>query len=139
MKRLICVACALGLLGLAAVAGNPAAADDNEPPSIKEVMQKLHKGAKSPLSQLKAALKSDSPDWSSVQDTTKDFVILGASLAKNEAPKGEQADFEKLADAYFQNSKKMDDAAKQKDLEATRTTFGKVATSCMACHKAHKP
>src|SRR5689334_23092560 len=98
----------LGPLGTAALATGRA--QDEKTPTIKEVMTRLHKGARSPLAQLKAQLKQARPPWKQVQDETKDFVILGASLAKNEPPKGDPASWKKLADAYFDNAKTLDDS-----------------------------
>ena len=132
MKRLVCMASALAILVLAAGAG----AED--PPSIKEVMSKLHKGANAPLAKLKTALKSESPDWNAVQDLSKDFVILGAALSKNDPPRGEKADFVKLADAYYQNAKALDDAAKAEDKAKAQAALKKIGASCKACHSAHK-
>ena len=129
---------ALAALAIVGLALATAGAKDDEVPSIKEVMQKLHKGAKSPLAAIKKSLADDSPDWKDLQDKTKDFVILGAALAKNEPPKGEFESWKKLADGYFEDSKDLDDAAKEEDLKATRDAFKEVSGSCMACHKAHK-
>ena len=58
MKKLACVASVLAVLA----ASSLAATDDQESPTIKDVMQKLHMGADSPLAKLKTALKADSPD-----------------------------------------------------------------------------
>ena len=135
MKNVVCMATVLLVVATVACL----AAGDEKTATIKEVMQKLHKGANSPLAKLKTAIKSDSPDWKAIQDTTKDFVILGAAMAKNDPPRGEKADFKKLADAYYENSKAMDDAAKKEDKSKAQAAFAKVSTSCMACHKAHKP
>ena len=129
----------LTVLAVSCLATIAVGADDKKTPTIKEVMSKLHKGAKSPLAKLKTALKAESPDWKSIQDSTKDFVILGAALAKNDPPKGEKHAYKKLADSYFEQSKAMDDAAKKEDKAAANAAFTKVSTSCMACHKAHKP
>jgi cytochrome c556 len=119
---------------LAFLAG--AAADDT--PSIKQIMGKLHKGATAPLAKLKTALKSDSPDWKAVQDLSKDFVILGASLSKNDPPRGEKADFEKLANAYYENAKDLDTAAKAEDKAKAPAALNKIGASCKVCHTAHK-
>lgn len=135
MKALATAASSLAIL----VASGLAGADDEQTPTIKEVMQKLHKGADSPLARLKAALKADEPDWEGIQDATKDFVILGAAMAKNDPPKGDKAGYEELAEAYYESSKKMDDAAKAEDKAAAQAAFAKVAGSCMACHRAHRP
>jgi hypothetical protein len=99
MKRLVCLASALALLAASALAARRAGADDEKTPTIKEVMGKLHKGANSPLAKVKKALKAETPPWKEIQDQSKDFVILGASLAKNEPPRGEKEDFKKLAEA----------------------------------------
>jgi hypothetical protein len=135
MKNVTCCAAVAALV----VSSGLVAAQGEKTPTTKEVMRKLHKGANSPLAKLKVAMKSDSPDWTSVQNTTKEFVTLGAAMAKNEPTKGEAASFKKLADAYYENSKAMDTAAKDEDKPKTQAALTKVSTSCMACHKAHKP
>ena len=65
MKR---IACMTGVLAMviagALVTGRAGAGDDAA--SIKDLMGKLHKGAKAPLNQVKAQLKSDSPDWAAI-------------------------------------------------------------------------
>jgi mono/diheme cytochrome c family protein len=111
---------------------------DAEMPTIKDVMNKLHKGAKSPLAQLKGELASASPDWPKIQKETKDFVILGASLAKNDPPKGDKGSWKTLADGYFADAKALDDAANAKDLASAQAAHKKLATSCKSCHGAHK-
>jgi cytochrome c556 len=116
----------------------PAGAQDDKAPTIKEVMAKLHKGANAPLGQVKKDLQADKPDWKEVQKLTKDFVILGAALAKNDPPKGEKGSWERLAKSYFDDSKTMDDAATKEDKAGTLAAQGKLAGSCMACHKAHR-
>lgn len=137
-RRIAATAASLMSLLVLGAALPTADAEDTTVPTIKKAMQVLHKGANSPLATLKKSLASDSPNWKQVQDKTKDFVILGASLAKNDPPKGEKASWTKLADSYFSHSKAMDDAAKKEDLKGTRDAFKTLSTSCMACHKAHK-
>jgi hypothetical protein len=137
MKRLA-TAAGMILVTLGLFAAVSAVAEDEKTPTIKEVMGKLHKGANAPIAKLKTALKSDSPDWDSIQKTTKDFVILGAALAKNDPPKGEAASWKKQADTYFANAKALDDAASDKDLAAARAAHQKLSASCKACHSAHK-
>src|SRR5437899_2533849 len=77
---------AAGPVVLLASASLLAVAQDDKAPTIKQVMGKLHKGAKAPIAQLKTQLSAPSPNWESIQKTTKDFVILGAALAKNDPP-----------------------------------------------------
>src|SRR4051812_42429824 len=123
---------------LVASASLIAGAQDDKTPTIKEVMGKLHKGAQSPLAKLKTQLGSSSPDWDTIQKTTKDFVILGAALAKNDPPKGGKESWQKLADAYFQDAKALDDAAKAKDAAAAQAAHKRLQASCKSCHGAHK-
>jgi len=136
MTRWQTVAVVLGLLALAAA--GPAAAPDQKTPTIKQVMDKLHKGANPPIARLRKELQADEPDWAAIQKTTKDFVILGAALAKNEPPKGNKESWARLAKQYFDYAKAMDDAAEQKDKAATLAAHAKLRGSCAACHRAHK-
>jgi cytochrome c556 len=138
MKRLVCLVSTLAVVALVAGAGAGAGAGADDPPSIKDVMDKLHKGANAPLAKLKAALKSDAPDWKSVQDLTKDFVVFGAALGKNDPPRGDKAAYDKLANAYYENAKSLDDAAKAEDTAKAKAALNKIGASCKACHTAHK-
>ena len=138
MKYLVCGASMLALLATVVLAGRPADAVDDETPTIKQVMDKLHKGTNSPLAQLKRALKSDAPDWDKIQKTSKDFVILGAALGKNEPPRGKVESFKTFANAYYTNAKALDDAAQKEDKTAAQRALNKLSTSCKSCHTAHK-
>jgi cytochrome c556 len=137
MKRVICAACASVLFVAATVV--PAIGRDDKTPTVKEVMGKLNKGNKAPLAQLKTLLKAKTPDWKKIQDSTKEFADLGPTLSKNEPPKGDPAQFKKLAEVYGADCKDLDDAAKKEDLATTKGAFVKVTGSCMKCHTAHRP
>jgi cytochrome c556 len=139
MKRLVCMASVMAVLAASAFATGRARAFDDETPTIKDVMGKLHKGANSPLAQLKKSFQDGSPKWKDVQGLTKEFATLGAALPKDEAPLGEKDDYKKLATAYSDNAKALDDAAKKEDLAGAQAAFGKISTSCMPCHKTHRP
>lgn len=112
--------------------------EDEKVPSIKEVMKKLHAGQRSPLAKLKGQLSADSPQWDEIEKTSKDFVILGAALAKNTPPRGEKAGWKKLSDRYFDDAKALDDAAKAHDKAAASAAQKRLGASCKACHTAHK-
>ena len=88
---------------------------DDSTPSYQGDHGQAAQGGQRPPAKLKTALKSDTPDWKDVQDLSKDFVSLGAGLAKNEPPRGDKSAFEKRADAYYQYAKALDDAAKAED------------------------
>ena len=134
MKRLTCIMSLLAVLSLPAQA-----ARDDETPTIKQVMQKLHKGANTPLARLKKALAAGSPDWAAILKGTKQFKTLGAALPKNEPPRGDKEGYLKLANAYYQNAKATDEAANNKDKIKAASAFAKLSNSCAACHKAHRP
>jgi cytochrome c556 len=129
---------ALGVVGLAVLAAGRAGAQDGKTPAIKDVMDKLHKGAKSPLAQLKAQLKAESPDWSEVQKLSKEFVEYGSALPKNTPPRGDVDDFKKLATTYYENAKAIDAAARKEDKKAAQAAFSKLSSLCKTCHAAHK-
>ena len=131
IKRTVCVASVLAVLLIAAGA-------DDSPPSIKAIMGRLHKGANAPLAKLKTALKRDTPDWKEVKDLTEDFVKLGAGLAKNKPPKGDNSAYLKRADAYYEYAKSLNDAAKAEDKAKAQAALNKIGASCKACHSAHK-
>jgi hypothetical protein len=118
------------------VTGQAGAGD--EASSIKDIMGKLHKGAKAPLTQLKTKLKSESPDWPAIQGETKEMVLFGSSLAKFDPPRGDAQAYKALAGNYYTNAKALDQAAQIKDLPATKAAFGRISASCKACHSAHK-
>jgi cytochrome c556 len=132
MKRLVCLASAAMVMVVFVGAG----AED--PPSIKTVMDKLHKGANSPLAKLKTALKAESPDWKQVQDLAKEFATYGPALAKNDPPAGDKANFDKLATAYADQATALESAAKEENKAKAKAALGKIGASCKACHTAHK-
>jgi cytochrome c556 len=139
MKRLSFVALVLGLGVLSGPANRWARSDDEKTPTIKEVMQKLHKGPKAELSKLKKDLAADSLDWSDIKEKAKEIETYGAALPKNDPPKGAKDDWKKLADSYVESAKKLNASAKKEDKEGVTAAFGKLSTSCAACHKSHKP
>ena len=140
MRPLFCAASMLAFMALASLAAGSAGAsdDDEETASIKTVMEKLHKGGKSPLANLKTALKANSPDWESVQKEAKLFKKYGDALPKNDPPKGKKADYEKLAKAFAANAKTLDDSAERENLKGARDALKKIQNSCSACHKSHR-
>ncbi len=139
MKKLMCVVLVLSLLTLTGLVSRFAKSDDEKTPTIKEVMQKLHKGPNAALAKLKKDLAADSLDWKDIQEKAKDFETYGAALPKNDPPRGEKEGWKKLADSYYENAKKLNAAAKQEDKDGVQGAFSKISKACAACHKAHKP
>ncbi len=140
MRPLFCVVGVLMVLLMAALVSGPVgASSDNETPSIKKVMKTLHNGKNAPINKLKAALKGDSPDWAAVQKEAKLFATFGAALPKNDPPRGGKASYEKLAKAYASAAESLGESAEKEDLKGSRDAFKKISTSCMPCHKSHRP
>jgi cytochrome c556 len=128
-----------GILALATVA--LAGGRDDQQPTIKEIMEKAHKGTKQSqalLTQVRNELKKDDPNWEKVQKQAKELVSLGTSLGKNEPPRGDKESWEKLTAAYVANAKKLEAGAEEKDQAAARAAVAKLGGSCRSCHMAHK-
>ncbi len=136
MRSLICTVSVMCLLVIAGVVSR--GASDEAPATIGKIMETLHKGKKSPLSTLKKALKSQSPDWATIQKESKSYSTLAADLPKNDPPKGDPASFKKLAKAFATNAKSLNDAAEKEDLTAAKAALGKINGSCNTCHDAHR-
>jgi len=138
MKPLFCVAGVAAVLVLAGLVSGPAAAtNDDETPSIKKIMAKLH-GKKAALPSIKAALKSDSPNWEKVQKDAKIYAEYSALLAKNDPPRGDKADYDKLAESLASAGKSLEKAADKEELKGSRDALKKIGASCKPCHDSHK-
>ena len=139
MRPLFCVAGVAAVLVLAGLASGPAGAtNDDETPSIKKIMGKIHKGKTSALSVLKTALKSDSPNWEKVQKEAKIYAEYSAAMPKNDPPAGDKADYDKLAKALASAGKDLESAAEKEELKASRAALKKIGASCKPCHESHK-
>lgn len=137
MKRLACGVSVLSVLVLSVLSSSRAA--DDETPTIKQIMAKLHsKGAKSAQNQVKSALKSDPPQWAQIQKAADSYVTYGAALAKNDPPRGDKGAYDKLSNNFYADGKALQAAAEKEDKVAAQAAFQKLSTSCKACHTAHK-
>jgi cytochrome c556 len=140
MRPLFCVAGVFAVLIMAGLVSGPAGAtSDDETPSIKKVMSKLHKGKTAPLSVLKTALKGESPDWTTVQKEAKTYATYSAAMPKNDPPRGEKESYETLAKAYASAGKSLEESAEKEELKGSRDALKTITNSCMACHKNHRP
>jgi cytochrome c556 len=138
MRSVIIALSVMGLLVIAGIICQKASAVDDEPASIEKIMEALHKGRKSPVATLKTALKSSSPDWALIQKESKTYAKYAAYLPKNDPPKGDKDSFKTMARAFADSAKMLEEAAQREDLEAARSAFHKIGTSCKSCHDAHR-
>lgn len=135
MNRLSRMAALMALLALFGLTMSSGAADE---PSIKDIMNKAHKGGNSILAKLGKDLKAASPDWAEVTKLSKELVSLGNALGKNKPPKGEKESWDKLTMAYQDTAKALLSAAEKKDQKTAAASQKKLSGMCGACHKAHK-
>jgi cytochrome c556 len=126
-----------GLAALLGVAGLAGAQDDK--PTIKQAMAKLHKGGTAALPSIKKALGADTPDWKGIKKTTILIADLSAAITELEPPKGDQAAYTKQSKVYATNAKALKDAADKEYSAAAKAALGKLNSSCMPCHKSHRP
>jgi cytochrome c556 len=129
MKRVLCAAAGLALLGGLAMAADP---------TIKDIMTKAHKGGNSLLQTMNKELKEDEPDWNDVQKDSKELVELGAALGKNKPPRGEPDSWEKLTKGYLDTAKSLEASAEKKDKSGAKASLGKLLGSCKGCHQVHR-
>lgn len=108
-------------------------------PTIKEIMQKAHKGTNSLLPELGKELKPASPNWTTVQKKTDELIVLATAMGKNDPPMGEKASWEKLTKSYLDNVKSLDKAVKEKNQAEAQKVHGVLIKSCTSCHKPHRP
>ena len=107
-------------------------------PSIKEIMTKLTKGPNSLTPVIGKELEAENPPWETLRPQTKEFALLATAMGKNDPPKGHKASWEKLTSAYVEWASDLDKAAQTKDKNAALEAHGKLAGSCMACHREHR-
>ncbi len=139
MRAIVCATSVVIVMLIACLVTGPAGAQSDEKvPSIKKIMDVLHKGGKAHLSKVKAALKKDSPDWAEVLKDAKAIAKNGGYLAKNDPPKGDKESWEKLAKAYASTAKTLEEAVEKEDLTKARAATKKLSASCKACHDQHK-
>jgi cytochrome c556 len=131
-----------GALALAVVVTASVQAEDDKDkkdgkvPSIKKIMQATHSktGFRAKYQQ---AVKGG--DWEKAEKIAKDWLTCAENLAKNEPPKGEKQDWEKMAKNYTKAVKNIEEASGKKDAEQVKDSLGFIGKSCGTCHKAHKP
>jgi cytochrome c556 len=106
--------------------------------SIKDIMDKAHKGNKSVLRNLGKELGRTPPDWSKVDPLARELESLGEALTKATPAKGDKASWDKLAGGYHADTKALASAADQKNVIGARAALGRLGKACQACHNAHR-
>jgi hypothetical protein len=125
-----------GVGGAPAPPGAGAAAGARSP--IKDIMGKLTKGPNSLTPVLGKALRAEPPAWEAIQAQTREFARLAADLGRHEPPKGSKESWAQRTSAYAESATALDRAAQAKDRDAALLAHGRLANSCMACHRDHR-
>lgn len=133
------LACVLGLMAvvLAGGTGGVRAEDkkDEKVPTVKEIMQKGHKGTDAYIGKLKAAAKAEK--WDDAKEIAKSIAFFGENLGKNKPTKGDEKSWETLSKKYEASTKAALKGAEDKDAKAVDKALNSI--NCMECHKEHKP
>jgi hypothetical protein len=101
-------------------------------------MAKLTKGPSSLTPVIGEELEAENPPWETLQTQTKEFAQLASSMSKNTPPRGHKESWDKLTSAYAEWASDLDEAVQTKNKAAALETHGKLAGSCMACHREHR-
>ncbi len=108
-------------------------------PAIKAAMEKIGKGPQSLGSTIGAQLKGESPDWSVLQTSSKEFVAQASGLAGQKPPRGTPESWEKQVAEFVAAAKDLEKASEAKDKDAATTANTKIGQSCNSCHQEHRP
>ena len=130
-----------GVLGLMAVvlaggAGGVRAEDKKEEkvPTVKEIMQKGHKGTDAYIGKIKKLAKDEK--WDDAKEISKTLAFFGENIGKNKPTKGDADSWEKLSKKYAESTKAAHKAVEDKDAKALDKALNSI--NCMECHKVHR-
>lgn len=109
-----------------------------DPGSTRAIMIKIGRGPTALSTVLGNELKSETPEWATIQPQTKEFAQLAALVSQNDPPRGSEESWAKLSKAFGESATELDKAAQAKDRAAALTAHGKLAAACMECHREHR-
>jgi cytochrome c556 len=117
-----------------------AGAQNGKTPSVKEVMKKINYRDTALCPSLGKMLKADAPNWDEIQKDVKQIVANVEELPKNDPPRGDRTNWNKLTGDYLADAKALDAAVQRKDKSGALAAHAKIANPayCTACHKAHR-
>lgn len=133
----IALAGALGVMVVFLASGATVTADDKKDekvPTIKEIMQKGHKGTDAYIAKIRADAKTGK--WDEAKDYAKTLAFFGENLGKNKPGKGDAGSWEKLTKKYAESTKAVLKGVEDKDAKEVNKALDSI--NCMECHKAHK-
>ena len=104
--------------------------------SIETIMKEAH-GEDGLRAKIKTAVKEKK--WDDAKKEAEAWTKLAADLGKNKQPKGEDASWKKMTEAYEKSIKTLATAIKDEKASDVKTAEAAIGKSCGSCHKAHKP
>ena len=126
-------------VGLAMTLVTALFAQGGKTPAISEIMQKAHQSKTGLRAKIGDEVDKSSPDWTEIQRLSKEFVELTAALEKNKPPRGDAAQWQKLAKQYADSVKNLDQLVAKKDAKEVKAATQKLAANCKGCHDEHRP
>jgi hypothetical protein len=93
---------------------------------LKEMMLKVHRGEKSPLTRAPEELKKDTPDWEQLQKDAKEFTVMSELLSK--------AGLYTDPTTYISSSTALSKAIGEKNKKAATESFNSLNQTCGSCH-----
>jgi hypothetical protein len=115
------------LLALIFVAASASQAKDEG--NVEDMMERTHKGRRSPYRQLEQQLEAKLPQWPVIDQQLPTFGRMGEALQKSR--KEEVCD---LADGYVDAVNELAKAARTRNLANFRKAFASLKNSCADCH-----
>lgn len=139
MQKLVRVGLfATALLGFVVAGGITIAQDKDKKktPTIKEIMGKGHKGAKSLMAGIGQQAKTGK--WEDAQNGAAALKEFGEAIGKNKPPRGDADSWKTQAENYKKNTAAVAEAAEAKDAAKVAASLKTLGGSCKGCHDNHK-
>jgi cytochrome c556 len=114
------------------------AADAPSPPTIRTLMHRQYTVSRAPFKIIGAEIDAEVPDWEKVRLAGEKFGALADDLAKNTPRHGSPDAWRRRMAQHAADAKAMQDAARDRDLDALRAAHRRIADSCKTCHAAHR-
>ena len=139
MRPLFCAASVLAFVAIACLAAGSAGAsdDDEETPSIKTVMEKLHKGAKSPLNTVKAALKGKFSGLGGHPETGEVVQEVRRSTAEERPAPRQEGSVREAGQGVCRQCQVVRRSRRAREPQRRSRRLQEDHGSCTACHKSH--
>ena len=107
-------------------------------PEVMESMKRMNKGNDAVMRVMRKELQEASHNWSDIQKQAKEYNTLAATMEKNNPPMGAKDSWSQLCRGYSGITQELDSAPRRRTKRRPRPR-AKLKTTCMTCHKAHRP